>query len=171
MVLPAVPKRQRTRVIREKRPTEKLNSIDNVYFQLDADETEVCLALLELGNLRLIKKLTEEEVKGNRLHIPKGFNIEFSSSDKEIQKMGIQLVDGDGNAWDMDLIQYKKNGALEVSNWFIILSAAIAPKTWEIENKIVAMETPSSSESDAIFHYDKAAQCQVEYSQTNKQEL
>ncbi|KAE9447128.1 hypothetical protein C3L33_20984, partial [Rhododendron williamsianum] len=37
-------------------------------------------------------------------------------------------------------------------------SAAMAQKTWELENNIVTMETPSSSESDAIFHYDEAAQ-------------
>ncbi|KAH7837932.1 hypothetical protein Vadar_019719 [Vaccinium darrowii] len=45
----------------------------------------------------------------------------------------------------------------------------MALKTWEIKNKIVAIETSSSSESDAIFHYNKATQCRVEYSQTNKQ--
>ncbi|KAI8532689.1 hypothetical protein RHMOL_Rhmol11G0233000 [Rhododendron molle] len=41
-------------------------------------------------------------------------------------------------------------------------SAAMAQKTWELENNIVTMETPSSSESDAIFHYDEAAQTKVQ---------
>lgn len=42
-------------------------------------------------------------------------------------------------------------------------SAAIAQQTWELENNIVTMDAPSGSSpensaSDAIFHYDEAAQ-------------
>ncbi|CAL5377469.1 unnamed protein product [Camellia sinensis] len=37
-------------------------------------------------------------------------------------------------------------------------SAAMAQKTWELENNIVTMETPASTESDAIFYYDDSAQ-------------
>lgn len=47
------------------------------------------------------------------------------------------------------------------------MSSQIAQKTWELENNIVSMETPSTnsksssadaSASDAIFHYEEAAQ-------------
>ncbi|KAF7113441.1 hypothetical protein RHSIM_RhsimUnG0126200 [Rhododendron simsii] len=41
-------------------------------------------------------------------------------------------------------------------------SAAMAQKTWELENNIVTMETPSSTESDAIFHHDEAAQAKFQ---------
>ncbi|CAH1443492.1 COP9 signalosome complex subunit 5a [Lactuca sativa] len=37
-------------------------------------------------------------------------------------------------------------------------SAAMAQQTWELENNIVTMEAPQSSESDAIFYYDESAQ-------------
>ncbi|KAL6961335.1 COP9 signalosome complex subunit 5a, partial [Sarracenia purpurea var. burkii] len=37
-------------------------------------------------------------------------------------------------------------------------SAAMAQKMWELENNIMTMETPASSESDAIFFYDEAVQ-------------
>ncbi|GJZ43305.1 COP9 signalosome complex subunit 5a-like protein [Tanacetum coccineum] len=41
-------------------------------------------------------------------------------------------------------------------------SAAIAQQTWELENNIVTMETPHSSESDSIFYYDEAAQAKFQ---------
>ncbi|OIV96526.1 hypothetical protein TanjilG_07918 [Lupinus angustifolius] len=39
-------------------------------------------------------------------------------------------------------------------------SSAIAQQTWELENNIIPMETPSSTTNadDSIFHYDEAAQ-------------
>ncbi|KAK2997121.1 hypothetical protein RJ639_026423 [Escallonia herrerae] len=41
-------------------------------------------------------------------------------------------------------------------------SAAMAQQTWELENNIVTMETPQSSDSDAIFHYDDVAQAKFQ---------
>lgn len=47
-------------------------------------------------------------------------------------------------------------------------SASIAQKTWELENNIVAMETPptnstaDTSSSDAIFFYDEGAQAKFQ---------
>ncbi|KAH7862902.1 hypothetical protein Vadar_010891 [Vaccinium darrowii] len=116
VVLPAVPKNWRTSVIRENGPVEKLNSIDNVCYHFDADERDVSLALLELENFRLIKKLSELEAKRDQSLTPKGFkfNIEFPPSNDEIQKIGIHLVDGYGNTWEMDLVQYKKNDARKI---------------------------------------------------------
>lgn len=42
-------------------------------------------------------------------------------------------------------------------------SAMIARQTWEIENNIVAKDSPAAaSESDAIFEYDDASQSSIQ---------
>lgn len=41
-------------------------------------------------------------------------------------------------------------------------SAAMAQQTWELENNIVTMETPQSTESDSIFYYDETAQAKFQ---------
>lgn len=42
-------------------------------------------------------------------------------------------------------------------------SARIARQTWEIENNVVAMESPAAaSDSDAIFEYDETSQTSIQ---------
>jgi len=38
-------------------------------------------------------------------------------------------------------------------------SSTIAQQTWELENNIIPMETPSD---DSIFHYDEAGQAEFQ---------